>query len=553
MATIDQACRECKNSFSIEEVDQAFYTKMEVPLPTLCPEDRQRRRMLWRNERSLYHGKCELCGKQIITMYRPGSPYKVYCNPCWWGDRWSGLDSGRSFDFNRPFFEQFKELLYATPHPSLCNDASSTNSDYVNQTSYMKDSYLVFDSDCSESVYYSHLSKYSKSSMDCLRIYECELCYECVDCEKCYQLFNSQDCQNCTDSAFLRDCRNCNHCFGSVGLRNKEYYFFNKPLSKEAYEATIAAFNLDTHGNREKLKAEVRQWFLNFSFKADHNMNNENSTGDYLKNTKDCSFAFDCQDVRDCHFCSNLSNGATDCYDYDVWGFKAELIYDSITVGDRARKVLFSNTCWGVDELMYCDNCMFSSNLFGCVGLKKNTYCILNKQYSKEEYEVLVPRIIEHMQKTGEWGEFFPSTMSAFAYNETVASIYYPLSPQEAQSMGYSWKEDDESSNYKGPDVQVPAKISDVNDAILKQILRCKKTDKLYRVIPQELAFYRQMQLPVPLLCPEERHVQRMSQRNPRKLWPRHCDACQTSIQSTYAPNRPEKVLCEACYLKTVY
>jgi len=30
-------------------------------------------------------------------------------------------------------------------------------------------------------------------------------------------------------------------------------------------------------------------------------------------------------------------------------------------------------------------------------------YCILNKQYSKEEYEELVPKIIEHMQKTGEW------------------------------------------------------------------------------------------------------------------------------------------------------
>jgi hypothetical protein len=25
-------------------------------------------------------------------------------------------------------------------------------------------------------------------------------------------------------------------------------------------------------------------------------------------------------------------------------------------------------------------------------------YCILNKQYTKEEYEILVPKIIEHMK-----------------------------------------------------------------------------------------------------------------------------------------------------------
>jgi hypothetical protein len=43
-----------------------------------------------------------------------------------------------------------------------------------------------------------------------------------------------------------------------------------------------------------------------------------------------------------------------------------------------------------------------------------------------------VPQIIERMMQDGEWGEFFPATMSPFGYNETVANEYYPLSKSEA-------------------------------------------------------------------------------------------------------------------------
>jgi hypothetical protein len=51
----------------------------------------------------------------------------------------------------------------------------------------------------------------------------------------------------------------------------------------------------------------------------------------------------------------------------------------------------------------------------------------LNKQYTKEEYEKLLPKIIAHMKKTGEWGEFFPISISPFNYEETPAMDYYPL------------------------------------------------------------------------------------------------------------------------------
>ncbi|USN57470.1 MAG: hypothetical protein H6766_03385 [Candidatus Peribacteria bacterium] len=64
---------------------------------------------------------------------------------------------------------------------------------------------------------------------------------------------------------------------------------------------------------------------------------------------------------------------------------------------------------------------------FGCDGLRNKEYCIFNQQYTKEEYNELAPKIIDHMKQTGERGEFFHPSLSPFGYNETVANEYYPV------------------------------------------------------------------------------------------------------------------------------
>lgn len=81
---------------------------------------------------------------------------------------------------------------------------------------------------------------------------------------------------------------------------------------------------------------------------------------------------------------------------------------------------------------MYCIDCDSSSFLFGCNGLRNKQYCIFNTQYTKEQYEALLPTIIEHMIATGERGKFFDPSVSVFAYNETIASLHFPLSESEA-------------------------------------------------------------------------------------------------------------------------
>ena len=116
-----------------------------------------------------------------------------------------------------------------------------------------------------------------------------------------------------------------------------------------------------------------------------------------------------------------------------------------MNTGANGMKQCFTITSIGDSNVYYCRNTSNSSFLFGCLGLRNKQYCILNKQYTKEEYEALVPKITEHMMKTGEWGEFFPSSLSPFGYNETVASEYFPLSKEEALKQGFNW------SDYEAP------------------------------------------------------------------------------------------------------
>lgn len=179
-------------------------------------------------------------------------------------------------------------------------------------------------------------------------------------------------------------------------------------------------------------------------------------------------------------------------------------------------------------------------------------YCIFNKQYAQNEYEKLAPRIIEHMKKSQEWGKYFPSKLSPFGYNETVAQEYFPLAHEEAVKKGFYWQEKD-VREYQPQSYVLPDNIRDVKDDILKMVLACEACGKNYKIIPQELRRLRAMPMPIPRKCPDCRHSERMSLRNPRKLWERQCAKCKKSVQSTFSKDKPETIYCDECYTREIY
>jgi len=103
------------------------------------------------------------------------------------------------------------------------------------------------------------------------------------------------------------------------------------------------------------------------------------------------------------------------------------------------------------------------------------------------------------------------------------------------------------------PAEKLPANINNIPDDILNWAIQCENTQKPFKIIPQELKFYRENNIPIPHLHPDERHKERMKLRNHRKLYDRKCNKCEKHIQTTYSPDRLEMVYCEECYLQTVY
>jgi hypothetical protein len=210
----------------------------------------------------------------------------------------------------------------------------------------------------------------------------------------------------------------------------------------------------------------------------------------------------------------------------------------------------------------YTDWCHEVHDLFGCVSLRNKSYCILNKQYSKDDYEILRTKIIEDMTKRGEYGEFFPKEIAPFAYNETVVQEFAQLTKAQALARGFRWRDPD-TRDYVAT-VQASAlldSVLDVTDTILKETISCAHAGTCndscttaFRIIPSELAFYRDINLPLPRLCPNCRHAERLTYRNPFKLWHRTCmkAGCKSEFETPYAPERPEIVYCESCFQEAV-
>ncbi|MEI7511459.1 MAG: hypothetical protein WCJ84_04855 [Candidatus Peregrinibacteria bacterium] len=545
-----QTCALTGKPFEITAEDLVFYEKMGVLPPTLCPEERARRRMAWSNQRNLYHRTCDGTGKKIISNISSDKPLKVYDVNFWYSDKWDQLGSGRDFDFSRPFFEQFGELLLQAPIPSLFRSPGfDENSEYTNHAGKNKNCYLIFDSDQCHDVYYSQSVNACRDISDCFRAGNCELSYQLIDCMKCYGSAFLQDCDNCSESFFLKNCIGCQNCFGCINLRNKKYYFFNKPLSKEVYEKTLRELGKEQFSKLSHIQNHFFDWAKQFPQKFMMGVNNEDVIGNYLSHCKNAEYCFDSRNLWDCKYIQQGFEDAKNCMDCSEVGDGAELLYECNGVGYGAQNNCFvSNALSKVNNSTYSFHIPFSSDLFGCVGLHHQQYCILNKRYSKDEYFALKTKIIEHMKKAGEWGEFFPISLSPFGYNETVAQDYFPMTKEEIMKRGWKGKDEEESAKYEGPKVQIPSTIGETQDSICDQILECEQCAKNYRIAKPELKFYRKMNLPVPHSCPKCRHLARMKLRNPRKLYHRNCGNCGTGIETTYAPERPEKVLCEKCY-----
>lgn len=547
-------CRQCGAEFEITEEETqmrerigATFETGPVPEPTQCPDCRMMRRMAWRNERNLYMRTCDKSGKSIISIYPQEAMFPVYERAEWFKDDWDALDYGQEFDFSRPFFEQFQELLNKVPRAAL-NAHNVENCDFSNSIFDSRNCYLCFSTYKSESLLYCYWALECKDNVDCNYIFQCERCFDCTDCNHSYGCVSCELSHNCSDSYFLYDCRGCHDCFGCVGLRKKSFFMFNEQLSKEEYQKRLNEIDFEDRDLMKSIQKKVK--FLKGQHPHLYSIQDktEDCTGDYIFESKNCKDCFQIYRSRDCLYVQDSETN--DCLDgYHVgWSEATYEVYSPV----RHSSTAFCSQTWDGSDNFYLDNCQSCSHCFGCCGLSHKKYCILNKQYSEEEYKTMLPRIVEHMKSTGEWGEFFPISTSPFGFNETMAFEFYPFTKEKALANGWGWRDPDKKE-YQPATYELPDKIADVPDSILNEILACEKCSKNYKIIQLELDFYRDKGFSLPRECPDCRYKRRQALRNPRVLWQRNCDKCGKGVKSTYSSDREEMVYCEECYLREVY
>ena len=513
-----KTCKQCNTEFWITDKDLKFYEKVspvydgkryDIPSPEICYSCRAQRRLSFGNERNLYKRVCDATGKEIVSIYSPDKAYKVYDQDTWWSDSWNALDYGRDFDFSKTFFSQFNDLLHDVPRYNLYN-FDNENSQYVQYLPHSKNCYLVFGWWYCNDCYYGWTLMESNDSIDCLYISKSDVCYQWIDLDNCNHCFYSLYARNCSFSWFLEDCIWCTYCFGCSGLKNKSYHIYNKPVTKEEYEIFIQEAKQDIYSYRDwKDKINNYKPFDGMVIE-----NSENCDGNYIYNSKNIINASQSWDSENIYHSTRFAEMKDSM---DIYGSaKGSLLYDAFCC-DYGHKVLFSYDSEYCKNSFFIDHCYNSSYLFGCAWLRNAKYCILNKQYTKAQYEALVPKIIEKMMFDWEWWKSLPVEFSPFGYNETIAYWYFPLSKEETIKKGFNW------SDYEVPFPKVekiipasklPGNIKDIPNDILNWAIECEVTKKPFRVIKPELEFYRKHSLPIPRRHPDQRNLDRMQLRN---------------------------------------
>jgi len=272
-------------------------------------------------------------------------------------------------------------------------------------------------------------------------------------------------------------------------------------------------------------------------------INCENSLGDLLVNCKNCHECFCVLESENASYC-NFADGVRDSLDADASG-GSELAYES-DLTDFCYRIVGSYFSTHCRDSYYISNLHRSKNCFGCSGLRDAEYCILNKQYTKEKYKELLPKIINHMtempyiDKKGNkhyFGDFPPIELSYFGYNDSMANDIFPLNEKEIKESSFVYQENQHRDNIEGALSvdNIPDDINEVRDDILNNVYT--SNGRQYKITKNELSFYKKYQIPIPRESFYDRFVRRSKLMTSFKLYKSKSSKSGKDIVTSHNPN----------------
>ena len=590
--------RKCKltwEEYPISEKEFEIKNRVFWDLPYVetnySPKSRNMFRMMRRNERYLYKRKCDITWKDIISVYSDDYKWKIYNFRDYNSDKRNPLDYSLEVDFSNDLMSQIQDFLFSVPKRSLHIDSSMENSDYCNYWLNSKDCYMCQWPVMSEDCFYAFVPASSKHVVDSYFTLNSENIYFCIWCAKWYKLFYCNNVEESSDMYFCSNCKNCKYCIWCVDLNWKEYCIFNKKFTKEEYISKLEEI-FSTHSSLESFKTEFSKFEKNFPKLSFNNTMVENTYCWWNIWTKDVIW-FDTVDLQESFYCYSSWLNSNNLVDCNFTGNGNTYIFDMIW-SSAWNKSAFCIFIRNLDNCYYMIDCHNCKNCFFCIWLVNHEYCIFNKKYSKEEYFKLLEKIIPILSKEWIWWQFFLAKWSPFPYNDTIANDYYPpkqliyldknnnIAKKEDYNENWEWiiyiidpdkfiseaifdlgweekinikwriKENDIQIPHTIDKIQardLPEKIEDVGDDILQKVIICEDTKRPFRVIKQELDFYRKYNLPMPRKHPEIRYQERFNKRAKYELYLRNCEVCKEETL-TYLEN--DKIICEDCYKSSV-
>lgn len=301
------------------------------------------------------------------------------------------------------FYTEFRKLTLSRPHISI-NSRAVENCAYGDYIYRSRNVYLSYFLKEAEDCYYSEYLMKCRDCVDSCYLSACELCYECVDCTNIYNGSFLENCHNCSDCDFCFDCLNCKDCFGCFGLRHEQFRIFNKPYTEEEYRMKIAQLKKNpTYKTLEILQPEFDKHPRLYARQL---KGGERSLGDYIYFSKNCYMCFNARQVEDACYVSEImdpEHGSRDNVDCNFCS-RIELCYECQTV-EECNNCNFLEQCTGCSDSEYLLHCYNCSNCFGCVYLMNKQHCILNRQFTPEEYGVALAKIKGQLKEAGMYGK----------------------------------------------------------------------------------------------------------------------------------------------------
>ena len=484
-------CPLSREIFEITEQEKILLGKMGLNLPKFSPKVRMAMRLAFRNERNLYLRKCDATGEKILSVYNQKHPFPVYKYEYWASDQWT--PASLEYDFKKPFFEQYKALSHIAPRVALFSPYNE-NCDYCNAAEKNKNCYMHILSDRCEDCYYTHGIFGCKDCIDSAYLFDSELCFECVDSRKLYHCRHSFLCDNCSDCSFCFDCRGCQNCFMSDGLRNQKYCILNKQYSKEEYEKKIDEINFGSFNVFSILKEKFIKEIL--SGKPYVRMiNTENSTGNFLINTKNCYECYDVEDAEDCMYYRVGANGCKDVIDSHAIVDGSQLIWGNVSTCEsyNCHNII---GCWTTKDSCYGEFMQNCENCFGCISLRYKKFCVLNKQYSEDEYGKIKAHIIDELGDY--YGNPFPFDVAPFSYQDSAFRDYGVFTKEETEHMGWQWGEEKKAKSFECESVSLLPDDIQKADNTIDTVFLCEKSKKPFKIIPQEIRLLKKIVAPPP-------------------------------------------------------